>query len=142
MTHAYFYAHRLLPGLLLDNPSGFQQALIREGAPLLSRLWRHSAVHLGDAGPGDGLGFSIHTVSTRVEVTLIRLPLPQEPPEAYFVALARTTGEDEARVYTLELGGDANYLGGWTGSTHLNFGQGPEPDAQAFLQAVTRLCAG
>ena len=135
MTQHYLFAHRILSGLMQSDPDGFRSALLKEGNGLLQRLWLHAGQH-GQPSPGGEPTFSVHQVTPSQEALIVQLPPPLEPPEAYFVAL---WGK---QVYTLELGRDLSgvantYLCSWRDSTHANLGQGPEPQREAFLKALS-----
>ena len=131
MTQHYLFAHRILASLMQSDPEGFRAALLNQGNALLQRLWVHAGQH-GQPSPGGQPTFSVHQLSPAREALVVQLPAPQEPPEAYFVALVG------GRVYTLELGqgGNCTYLCSWSESTHANLGQGPEPRREAFLEAL------
>lgn len=137
MTQHYLFAHRILSGLLQSDPEGFRAALLKEGDGLLQRLWIHAAQH-GKPSPGGQPTFSVHQLGPAQEALVIQLPPPTDPPEAYFVGLFNNT------VYTLELGRDltgdqpCTYLCSWSETTHANLGQGPEPEREAFLQALAK----
>jgi hypothetical protein len=137
VTQHYLFAHRILSGLLQSDADGFRAALLKEGSGLLQRLWIHAGQH-GKPSPGGQPTFSVHQINPTQEALLIQLPPPQEPPEAYFVALLNGT------VYTLELGrdlgGDApcTYLCSWSDTSHANLGQGPAPEREAFLQELAK----
>lgn len=131
MTPAYMLAFRILPRLVHSDSKRTRQALLEED--LLRKLWIHAGLHLGvsPAQPPPRL-------ETFGEVVLITMPEPQEPPEAYFLALI---GE-EPQVYTLEMGvdfesdGPCTFFCGCTVDSHNNYGRGCVPEPGAFLAAL------
>jgi hypothetical protein len=104
-----------------------------------------------DFGPED---FHIHCLRVNsYPCAVIEMPAPVAMPEAYFAAFVVMMGPEsddeeetpEARYFTLERsfsmdGGSRTVLGSWTkDGTHLNFGDGPEPELDAFVDALKRL---
>lgn len=131
MTPGYLLAFRILPRLLHSDLQRTRQALLQE--ELLRKLWVHAGLHLGvrELPPPPRL-------ETFGEVLLITMPVPTEPPEAYFLAVIG----DEPQVYTLEMGKDVvddlpcTYFCGVTLDGHQNYGRGCVPEAGAFLAAL------
>ncbi|MBN9418939.1 hypothetical protein ABS71_02095 [bacterium SCN 62-11] len=126
MTPSYLLAFRILPRLFHSDMIRTREALVKED--LLRKLWVHAGLHLGvrelPAPP---------TWETFGEVLLISMPAPQEPPEAYFLAVIG----HQPQVYTLEMGQDQDtYFCGVTPEGHQNYGKGCLPEAGAFLAAL------
>jgi hypothetical protein len=80
-------------------------------------------------------------------MVLLIMPEPQFSTHAYMVGIVLDDqNEEAARVeyYTLELGRDAKtgqaitFLCGWQGDTHLNYGSGFEPTAEAFIREIKK----
>lgn len=81
---------------------------------------------------------------------VIELPLPRTPPEAYFAAIVLPVSQQDVksdadpipgRFFTLELGqngeGPVTFLCEWTqAEIHHNYGPGPAPSLQNFLDAI------
>ena len=131
MTPSYLLAFRILPRLLHSDPALTRKALLRED--LLRKLWVHAGLHLGvrQLPPPPRL-------ETFGEVLLITMPVPSEPPEAYFLAVI---GE-EPQVYTLEMGNDladdapCTFFCGVNLNGHQNYGKGFVLEPGAFLAAL------
>jgi hypothetical protein len=74
-----------------------------------------------------------------VKGTVLEMPPPQIPPDCYFVAIVLVEGA-QPRYFTLEccFFPGPTMLCEWTANrTHGNFGTGPEPDIDLFVEAVT-----
>lgn len=84
---------------------------------------------------------------------IIKFPDPQKITEAHMVAVIAEVNLNEgfpknpdsvqARFLTLEKGYSESdqsitVLGEWSGGTHLNFGEGPEPSIEAFLETLSQ----
>lgn len=126
MTPSYLLAFRILPRLFHSDLVRTREAILRED--LLGKLWVHAGLHLGvrELPPPP-------TVETFGEVLLITMPAPQEPPEAFFLAVIGL----QPQVYTLELGGESStYFCSLTPEGHQNYGTGCVPEAGAFLAAL------
>lgn len=89
----------------------------------------------------------IEQFSTRGNrISVVSLPAPKVSPEAYMVAIVHKEGEPlpydgergNARYFTLEysMRNSPPVLCEWDGEEHINYGNGPEPDTKAFVQAV------
>lgn len=74
------------------------------------------------------------------EAAIVQLPTPRGPTECHFVALLHAQGGLLARFFTLEdAGGGVTMLGGWTAEEkRLNYGEGPPPEIDRFVEAVSR----
>lgn len=97
--------------------------------------------------PSNGLKYEVNHLDNGVAVAIITLPEPQAITEAFFTAAvyrAPTTDQELiTRYFTLEYGynsSDNNFrtvLCEWTpDKVHKNFGTGPEPTPNAFLNAI------
>ena len=74
----------------------------------------------------------------RFAVVLVTMPEPRFVPEAYMVAviLHIKEGKETVEFFTLEKSFGCTMLCGWSqDGNHLNFGKGPEPDADKFIEA-------
>ena len=131
MTPSYLLAFRILPRLFHSDLVRTREALLQED--LLRKLWVHAGLHLGARDLP-----SPPTLETFGEVLLISMPAPQNPPEAYFLAVIG----QQPQVYTLEMGRDGldeqpcTYFCGLTPEGHRNYGKGCVPEAGAFLAAL------
>jgi hypothetical protein len=88
---------------------------------------------------------SVHDCGSRT-VVLITPPHAEHPTEAHFIAVVLDRQDpDYMRYIVLEHsrdigGGPRTVLGEWArveaGVSHVNYGDGPQPDADAFLAVV------
>jgi hypothetical protein len=139
----YFFAHRVLPGLFFQDPTGFAKAIERDGA-LLRRLWRRSGSFWSRLFGGGNVTCAKRKLPDGSSLLVIAPPAPLRTTEAHFVGLLLAPAVREAAVYTLErhdsLEGEVTtVLGGWVGDSHANYGDGPEPTVDAFVEAVCSL---
>ena len=157
--HHYNFAHKVLRGAFYENPAVFVQLILapQAGRDVFEHLWSRAATEAMMAG-FEPLGFDVRLPEPR-DVTvagrrgiLFEMPPPEAPAEAYFtLALlpvdGATSGDDAAPLYyTLERVGlargeqptdpPATVLASWSSTAHSNYGAGPPPTAEAFLQAV------
>ncbi len=150
--HHYELAHVALVAFFRQNASYLWSLLSAEGADAwVLGLW----IRIGAALPAEerveetGLSVVIDKLG-HLEFAVITLPPPLAHAEAYFVALVRSSPRQVAssgafRYMTLERGidmssgGDQTYLCEWTVGKHVNYGKGPPPTIEAFLQAIAEL---
>ena len=163
---SYVFAHRALPDLLFHDPLVSLAMLGREDAGnTLRDFWafvRERVDPEHDSPEPEPEAFSVRAF--RLEgllVALIRLPRPEQPPEAYFAAFAVAADPDAldpglppdapppARYFTLEktlpLGPDSleAILCSWTPEgAHQNLGLLLPPDLDAFSDAVVNHLLG
>lgn len=79
-------------------------------------------------------------------ISVVTLPKPRVSPEAYMVAIVHKEGDPlpyngergSARYFTLEYNaqGMPPVLCEWDAEEHRNYGEGPEPEVKAFMQAI------
>jgi hypothetical protein len=148
----YEYAHRVLPGVAFDNPSGMMTVLASPKArPLLADLWLRLAEQCErDGQPADRAYRPPEPARRRANATawyVVTLPQPLHSPEAFLVALAFDAATATVRCFTLELTWDhvarkaTTVVCGWSPEgNHLNYGlHGTPPEPAAFLDAVVGL---
>jgi hypothetical protein len=150
LPQAYQFAHRVFPRWFFEDPAGVAQVLSGpEALPHLIALWKEVGVAVQESRPSEGLNVENVNLAGGWRGSLIRLPEPQEMPEAHFVCVVWPAdgGPESARVLTLEHsfgldGNVATVLGEWRADgAHLNFGSGPAPERRPFLDAVDELVA-
>lgn len=83
-------------------------------------------------------------------ISIVTLPKPCLSPEAYMVAIVHKEGDPlpyngergNARYFTLEYTGKgmAPVICEWDNEEHCNYGEGPQPDSKAFMEAVLTHC--
>ncbi len=142
----YVYAHRAIPGNLFSDKERALKIFDTRGQDLAEFVWMRVGKDAEEKGekriPKDGLQFSKESVGG-AQLYVIKLPPPEAPTEAYFVAIAVKNGK--VSYYTLErticMSGscreDPTVLGGWTEERkHLNFGPGPKPTKEDFIRAL------
>ena len=171
----YAFAHKFLPTYIHKNPFGFFWHLFRvdpargvtEPTLFIHTRWtmfeeltgrikvEGDLLHGGLRRVSD-LTMSLHELANR-PVALVRMPMPERPAEARFVAAAllgstgdlETRNRDlEARVFTVESvhadmspevrdAGNKDVLCEWTkGGEHWNFGVGVSTESEAVLETV------
>lgn len=139
-AHHYAFAHRELPRACREFGADLVAAAAA-GTLDLVRVWNGvgDALRPDDRLPPDGLWWR-HRDTPLGGAVLVGLPAPQRAAEAYYLLLL------PPRTATLELGWDVGgggwytVLGAWDVERHLNFGAGPAPDPEAFVEAaVARL---
>lgn len=143
--HHYGFAHRVLRDMLFSDPRKFFAFLGQpEGPGILRRVWMEYGVQLppDDRLPAEGLDCCAREFNAGVwcPAILVEFPPPEEVAEAHF---AVAVIDDVSRYFTLERGLDLaegtprTVLCEWRADgTHLNYGDGPEPDGALFLAAV------
>ena len=160
-TQHYVFAHVALRELAFAKPLGVVGTLHSpDGPKFLQSLWEDVAERVqADGGPADIDASALAFRPVRVgdyPCAMITLPPALAPTECHYVAIVLHvklgSGEeppDDPHVsyYTLERGvtldgSQRTVLCGWDAAgTHLNYGDGPPPDPDAFGRAVTRLAA-
>jgi hypothetical protein len=148
-AHHYSFGHRLLPGLALRGRTDFHELASRA---LLDQLLRGWWQELGESLPAeerlphDGLRSELVNAGN-VAVVLVTMPAAAHAAEAHFVAVTPHVHPDAWRCFTLEHtwtldDQPATVLAEWTADGHVNYGDGPPPERQAFLDALGLLVAG
>jgi hypothetical protein len=163
--HHYAFAYKALPPIFFENPLPVLGILASpKGEGLLRDIWEDVGKAAKKVGRADGGGHVKPKGLACVEklragdwaVAVVALPEPMAQPEAWFVALAckipdpealQGNGDEmpkpEARCYTLEMAWDddqkniKSFLCAWfPDGGRANYGEGPEPSAEAFAAAV------
>jgi hypothetical protein len=97
-----------------------------------------------DRLPADGLAASLHSFQDR-DIVLVTMPRAEHAAEAYFVAIVISGGR-LTDYYVLEHGWTTEdesrtVMCKWDERGHVNFGDGPPAETDAFLAAVEQLLA-
>ena len=152
----YMFCHDALPSVFFADPGRFFRVL---GGPdrqlFLTDLWEEAGKRGAPETRRDPAGLRGAAIRRGPHLfALIYLPEPAEATECYFVCMIAGVSSDGAalawgRVFTLELGEDVltgeacTFLGEWTPEAeHHNLGDGPKPDANAFVAQVLKAVAG
>jgi hypothetical protein len=147
--HHYMFAHHEVRRAAQQFGADLVDAA-RQGRLTLESVWNRVGEPLDepDRLPSTGLVSSYHEIGGH-RVLLVRLPAAHHPTEAHFIAIAVPAEGGRARYLTLEYAvspiDEAVYtvFGEWDDQRHVNYGEGPPPDADAFLAAVAhRLAPG
>jgi hypothetical protein len=155
--HHYVLAHVALRQVCFANPYGFFACMGADRRqPFLEDLWSKIRNNYDKDGPPP---FSIKDVKiTTTSINnfpflLIHMPEPQKTPEAYFIGIVlkiqlteldRPPEKPEVQYFTLERGIDLEtkkvrtVFCEWQPEKHLYFGDGPEPNPGAFMEAIKR----
>ena len=148
------FAYEALPELFHNDPHSFLTYLRRDKMNFLRFWWDYVGKNTGSKGESsaDGLAFSIRELDTGITVTIISLPKPAKPKEAYYLALVLPKAKggifikkDLTRIFTLEYrlgqdGSEKTIIGEVTPRLkHFDFGPGTEPTLEAFRDAVDNI---
>jgi hypothetical protein len=140
--HHYLFAHRELL-TAARNLGGRLPELASSGrlAAVLPAAWEQVGSRLPSRErlPDLGLGASLHDLDG-ISVVLVALPRPEHSAEAYFVAIVVADG-GISDYFVLEHGWTTRdeprtVLCKWDDRGHVNLGDGPPAEADAFLAAV------
>jgi hypothetical protein len=144
----YVFAHRIIPQVFFGDPAGFMTLFARDGDRFLRFYWEKIGERVENASDrldGSALHGEIRSLPSDTQIALITLPTPEHVTEAYFIAAVTHPGLDgriAARYYTLEFGMSVfdnepyTVLGGWVAGGHINMGDGPDPDLEAFYDTI------
>jgi hypothetical protein len=162
----YAFAHYVLRDLAYKHPLGCVGYLHGpDKDKMLTSLWQEIGDNCKASGPAGGYVGGApptvrHAAIGRFPSAIVVMPEPLGPTEAYFVAIvlhvdvtAMQGGQEppeqpDLSYYTLEkgvtLGGESRtVLCGWNADgAHLNYGDGPPADFDAFVAAVTEHVTG
>lgn len=147
-THHYLFVHRAMPRILFSRRTDPSRIA---AANALDRALLETWTEVGDALPEserlapDGLHSELVTLGD-IQAVLITLPTAQHVTEAHFIALAPTNPPRKRRYIVLEFSLDSEtnqpvtVLGEWRRNRHhANYGRGPVPSGELFLQRVQQL---
>lgn len=153
----YALAHRVIPGLVFRNPMiAVALHLEAEGTTEHDHSFVDSFVRAANRAANDDEPIEVGAVrlsSALIEghaAAVFHFPPPRHTTEAFFSAVVqgfefanppRNRARVAPRYFVLEHSTDGpaphTVLGGWSPEgTHFNFGPGPAPTEQAFLEAV------
>ncbi len=157
-SQAYVFAHQALPALAFSEPGKLLAILNGPDAEkFLQNLWGTAGQQCGpdDQRAADGLSHTVNAAGTTGVIAAVKLPEPKEVGEAHYVGIfGRFATPEEpdlfnlkwVRVFTLEYGlhpvgeNRCTMLCEWTyEGTHKNYGEGPPPDEEAFVEAAMNL---
>jgi len=143
------FAHQALPEIFFNDPEKFIASIKNEETAFLRYVWKQVGAYIqeNDQAAGDSLAAEVLPAGD-YQVGLISCPEPLQPTEPHFIAAAYRPEQGEqvsqARYITLELGrslegGMYTVLAEWDGDRHIHYGEGPEPEAEAFMNSVKKL---
>jgi hypothetical protein len=126
----------------------------------LKRLWEATGEGIDEQDRRDAAGLAaLRTYEEKgYLVRIIQCPEPRHLAQNYFVAVAWKQGHrsilpwknkpEEVRYLALEssvrmmgMDGPPSILGEWTVTGHTNYGDGPEPREEAFVEAIKPILA-
>lgn len=138
--HHYNFAHRSLPHLFFENSLRVSQFLEKNGEEALRTLWAQCEGRNHEALP-EGFTCVHRRAGDETNLVVVAYPPPTSKAEAYFSALVVHSGQP--RYFTLEAsfgrvgGRPRTVLAEWTAErAHYNYGDGPAPIMEAFVQAI------
>jgi hypothetical protein len=141
-THHYHFAHRELVGASRRFAANIPN-LARSGRldRALVQTWDKAGELLPpeERLPAEGLSGSLHTAAD-LEIVVVTMPEVKHAAEVYFAAIV-ISGDELAAYYVLEHGWTTRdeprtVLCAWDERGHINMGDGPPPEPEAFLTAV------
>ena len=151
----YILPHRALPQVALSDPLTFLALMASPDAmPFLENLARDIEARCGARLSYPASEILCHR--TRIHdfpCAILEFPEPREPVGAFLIAfvveimagdaLPGDRSSVPARYFTLEKGvsldGDPRFvLGEWTTDAHHNYGDGPQPSVDAFVETLER----
>jgi hypothetical protein len=155
--HHYDFGQVVLREACSFNPMAFFQVLASPGKEeFLESLWRVTCERCDGKGPARFSSTDVAVDSLMLEkypTILVTMPPPRVMTEAFYIAVVLLVPMDRIVAgdipeqpafgyYTLELGiapNDSRYtvLCAWVDGKHTSFGNGPDADPPAFLQAVS-----
>jgi hypothetical protein len=156
--HHYDFGHVVLREMCSHNPMAFFQVMATPGIgkdDFLEKLWRITRDRCDAKGPASFSHKDVAVDPARIDdypVILVTMPRPKVMTEAFYIAVVLLTPIEQIVAgnvpekplfgyYTLELGiapdeSEYTMLCSWVEGRHINFGEGPEAEPAAFLQAV------
>ncbi|WP_431686596.1 hypothetical protein [Hahella sp. NBU794] len=154
--HHYMFAHIAMRKFCESDPLQlFALIPTEERSHLVDFLWSKVCENCDAEGKADFDPGDIEFATLRVKeypTILMKMPEAKAVAEAMLVAIVLTAGPDmnvengkpPFRYFTLEHGvstegGLRTVMCEWRGDSHANMGDGPEPEASAFLQRVESL---
>ena len=144
----YVFAHQALPEIFFRDPGALIDSLEKDGETILGYLWRQVGDYLGEHDQEAAKELAVEVVNQQNPmIGMVTCPTPRQTTEVYFIALAYRPDQGHvkglSRYFTLEysltFGEDprpATVFCEWDHAIHRNYGDGPEPDRQAFLEVV------
>jgi hypothetical protein len=154
--HHYVLAHYAFRILALSSSYAFFTKMAQDGKAFLEDIWAKVSEQCDDTGAPDFGMNDVKVVPTRIgkfPIMLILFPPPVRPAEVFMCVVVLKVSldapelpeEPEVDYYTLELGLDLEtmrprtVLCGWNkAGDHLNFGDGPDPDPDKFIEVVAK----
>ncbi|MCI0485291.1 MAG: hypothetical protein L0229_01695 [Blastocatellia bacterium] len=154
--HHYVFAHQAVKGMVKGDPLQFFSIIASEGQrDFLDWIWDFVCEHLSGEDPGGLSASDINAATCSIKTypaVIISMPEPRAIAEAHFIAIVLTGELSEAvasdqiefRYFTLECGThmdgtERTVMCEWSGDTHMNFGDGPEPDLRKFAEVVEKM---
>jgi hypothetical protein len=154
--HHYTFAHYALRSVAFTDPLVYLGILASpKGQEFLARLLRSVSEHCKEREPQpdfDVEDISVHQVRVgRYPCAVVEMPRPKATTEIYFTAAVLLADPEDGmpesapmdlRYFTLEKGvvldgPPRTVLCEWTSAgSHVNYGDGPEPQLEAFVRAV------
>jgi hypothetical protein len=153
-TQHFNYAFEAIPFLFHRETDQFFKILERDGKKFLKFWWDHVGARLPDEQLSSFTGFNFKTekeLPRKTTIVWITLPPPQNPGEAYFLALV---GRPEKRIFFVRLptteiyvlaksdvpDSEETVLGQLTPRARfIPRGAGPKPEMKAFKETVLQL---
>ncbi len=155
--HHYVLAHIALRKICLQDPMNFFGTIASEHKDeFLKDVWQQVREHCDSEGEAtfdiSDVGFTTCSIKDYPTIVLA-MPEPTGLGEAYFAAIVLKIQLDDAErpekpeilYFTLEKSvhldqSDRTVMCGWTADdSHLNYGDGPDPGVDAFIEAIDKL---
>lgn len=155
--HHYAFAHQALPQICAEDPLNFFGLIGSEKQrEFIGHIWglvcEHCDPHEKTALRADDITVSTGRIG-QYPIIVFTMPPPQAITEAYFSGIVLevdldTPAQDEEprmRYFTLEYSigfpdmQPKTVFAEWAGDSHRNYGAGPPPQMQAFVERIERM---
>jgi hypothetical protein len=145
----------MLRHFVFENRLGVSWAYTDGADAILRRIWELAGMEVDEEDCREPVGLRTLRMYSEAgyRVRIIQCPEPRYVALNYFVALAWNRGRrsllpwrntpELVRYLTLEssaqiigIDGPSSILGEWTVNSHINYGNGPEPGEESFVNAI------
>ncbi len=146
----YQLAHAVLPMLMFRDLQLFNTLWgLEDPLPVLAKIaarTRSVCEEVGENSELDEAALRVHKRRLgRGWCLVIEMPAPLEVTEAFMVGVLRLGDDAELRYFTLEYSPRRpaqTMVGEWMDpERHVNYGDGPEPDVDAFVAKIASMIA-
>ncbi|MDP1980515.1 hypothetical protein [Undibacterium sp.] len=148
--HHWAMTRIILPRFLREDVAAvFTEHLRQDGRKMVADTWddfgRSTIKDPADVIPSEEIAVFIDHTAKGTEIITIQMPMPLYRNETYFMAIVCQAPPDNYRTFSLEYsvlpqgGQPFTMLTGICNGSRSNYGPGPAPGKEAFINAVTRI---